>query len=86
MSEVTVHPVPAEWKARAYIDNDKYLAMYKRSVDDPEGFWREHGEPHRLDQALHQGQERLLQGARRLDQMVRGRQPQHRRQLPRPAS
>ena len=41
MSEVTVHPVPAEWKARAYIDNDKYLAMYKRSVDDPEGFWRE---------------------------------------------
>ncbi len=42
MSEVTVHPVPAEWKSRAYIDNDKYLAMYKRSVDDPEGFWREH--------------------------------------------
>ncbi len=42
MSEVTVHPVPAEWKTRAYIDNDKYLAMYKRSVDDPEGFWREH--------------------------------------------
>ncbi len=41
MSEVTVHPVPAEWKTRAYIDNDKYLAMYKRSVDDPEGFWRE---------------------------------------------
>ena len=42
MSEVTVHPVPAEWKSRAYIDNDKYLEMYKRSVDDPEGFWREH--------------------------------------------
>ena len=41
MSEVKVHPVPAEWKTRAYIDNDKYLAMYKRSVDDPEGFWRE---------------------------------------------
>ena len=44
MSEVTVHPVPAEWKTRAYIDNDKYLAMYKRSVEDPEGFWREHAE------------------------------------------
>ncbi len=44
MSEVTVHPVPAEWKQRAYIDNDKYLEMYKRSVDDPEGFWREHGQ------------------------------------------
>lgn len=41
MSEITVHPVPAEWKSRAYIDNDKYLAMYQRSVDDPEGFWRE---------------------------------------------
>ena len=25
MSEVTVHPVPAEWKKRAYIDNKKYL-------------------------------------------------------------
>ena len=41
MSEVTVHPVPAEWKERAYVDNDTYLALYKRSVDDPEGFWRE---------------------------------------------
>ncbi len=41
MSEVRVYPVPAEWKSRAYVDNDKYLAMYKRSVDDPEGFWRE---------------------------------------------
>ena len=43
MSDVTVHPVPAEWKKRAYIDNAKYLEMYQRSVDDPEGFWREHG-------------------------------------------
>ncbi len=43
MSEVTVHPVPAEWKSRAYIDKDKYREMYERSVDDPEGFWREHG-------------------------------------------
>jgi acetyl-CoA synthetase len=41
MSEVKVHPVPAEWKKRAYIDNDKYLAMYKRSVEDPDGFWGE---------------------------------------------
>jgi acetyl-CoA synthetase len=44
MSDPTVHPVPAEWKSSAYIDNDRYLAMYKRSVDDPEGFWREHGQ------------------------------------------
>jgi len=39
MSGGKVHPVPAEWKKRAYVDNDKYLAMYKRSVDDPDGFW-----------------------------------------------
>ncbi len=51
MSEVTVHPVPAEWKTRAYIDNDKYLAMYKRSVEDPEGFWREHAQ--RIDWIKH---------------------------------
>jgi len=41
MSEVMVHPVPAEWKKRAYIDADKYIAMYKRSLDDPDGFWAE---------------------------------------------
>ncbi len=41
MSEVKIHPVPAEWKKRAYIDNDKYLAMYKRSVEDPDAFWAE---------------------------------------------
>ncbi|RMF07494.1 MAG: acetate--CoA ligase, partial [Alphaproteobacteria bacterium] len=43
MSDVKVYEVPAEWKARAYVDNEKYLEMYKRSVEDPEGFWGEHG-------------------------------------------
>ena len=33
---------------------------------------------HRLDQALHQGQERLVRSAQRLDQMVRGRRHQRR--------
>jgi acetyl-CoA synthetase len=42
MSE-KVYNVPAEWAARAYLDNEKYLAMYKRSVEDPNGFWGEHG-------------------------------------------
>jgi acetyl-CoA synthetase len=42
MSE-KVYNVPAEWAARAYLDNEKYLAMYKRSVEDPNGFWGEIG-------------------------------------------
>ncbi|MCC0007208.1 MAG: acetate--CoA ligase [Hyphomicrobiaceae bacterium] len=42
-----VYPVPAEWKQRAWVDNDKYLEMYQRSVDDPVGFWGDMGK--RLD-------------------------------------
>mgnify|MGYP000875000928 FL=1 len=42
-----VYPVPAQWKTRAWVDNDKYLAMYERSVKDPVGFWGEMGQ--RLD-------------------------------------
>ena len=38
-----VYSVPAEWASRAFIDNEKYLAMYKRSVEDPNGFWGEVG-------------------------------------------
>ena len=38
-----VYNVPAEWSSRAFISNDKYLAMYKRSVEDPNGFWGETG-------------------------------------------
>ena len=40
MSEAEVYPVPAEVAAHAWINNDQYLEMYKRSVDDPEGFGR----------------------------------------------
>ena len=40
MSE-KVYPVPAEWAKRAYVDDAKYEAMYKRSVEDPDGFWAE---------------------------------------------
>jgi acetyl-CoA synthetase len=40
MSDKT-YPVPPEWKKRAYVDNARYLADYKRSFDDPNGFWRE---------------------------------------------
>jgi acetyl-CoA synthetase len=43
MSDEKVYNVPAEWAARAYLDNEKYLAMYRRSVEDPNGFWGEAG-------------------------------------------
>ena len=43
MSHAIVHPVPEEWKQRAWIDNERYLAEYQRSIADPESFWSEHG-------------------------------------------
>jgi acetyl-CoA synthetase len=42
-----IYAVPPEWSARAYVDDAKYKEMYKRSIDDPAGFWGEHGK--RLD-------------------------------------
>ena len=42
MSE-KVYPVPPEWTSRAWIDETKYQEMYKRSIDDPDGFWGEIG-------------------------------------------
>ena len=38
-----VIPVSGEWAKRAYVDDAKYQEMYTRSVDDPAGFWGEHG-------------------------------------------
>jgi len=34
-----VYPVTAEAAAQAHLNNDQYLEMYQRSVEDPEGFW-----------------------------------------------
>ncbi len=36
-----IYPVPAEVKERALIDEARYEAMYKRSIEDNEGFWAE---------------------------------------------
>ncbi|MEQ8692578.1 MAG: AMP-binding protein, partial [Pseudomonadales bacterium] len=36
-----VYPVPAELAEHSYINNEQYLAMYERSVSDPEAFWAE---------------------------------------------
>ena len=43
----TVHPVPAEWAKRAYVDANAYAEKYRRSIEEPEAFWRE--ESARLD-------------------------------------
>ncbi len=40
MSEL-VFPVPAAIAASAYADDAKYQAMYRQSVEDPNGFWGE---------------------------------------------
>ncbi len=37
----TIHPVPAEWAERAFINAEKYEEMYRRSIEEPEPFWRE---------------------------------------------
>jgi len=38
MSKIDIHPVPANFKD-AYITAERYQAMYKRSIEDPDGFW-----------------------------------------------
>ena len=43
----TVYPVPEEWAATALIDAAAYQEKYRRSVEDPDGFWRE--EARRID-------------------------------------
>ena len=38
-----VYDVPAEWAKRAWVDEAKFKEMYDRSLNDPLGFWGEHG-------------------------------------------
>ena len=38
-----LHPVPAEFAARAHVDAAGYAAMYAASVEDPAAFWRREG-------------------------------------------
>ena len=42
MSE-KIYAVPPEWATRAFVDDARYKEMYKRSIDDPAGFWGEIG-------------------------------------------
>ena len=41
MSEVKVYPVPESILADTNLTNEQYLAMYRRSMEDPDGFWAE---------------------------------------------
>ncbi len=42
-----IYPVPDEWAANALIDASRYDEIYRRSIDDSDGFWRE--EARRID-------------------------------------
>lgn len=44
MSEQHVYPVPAAVADSAHLNKEQYEAEYKRSVEDPEGFWSEKAE------------------------------------------
>ncbi|MGF1641793.1 MAG: acetate--CoA ligase [Rhodospirillales bacterium] len=43
MSDEQIHPVPEAVAKNAWCDNEQYLAMYKRSIEDSAGFWAEQG-------------------------------------------
>ena len=85
MSHAEVFPVPEAIARASHCDNAKYLAMYQRSIEDPDGFWARAGEAPRLDQVADQDQERRFQ-RRCADPLVRGRRAQRQRQLHRPPS
>ena len=44
MSDVKTYPVPADFAAQANVSAEQYQEMYKRSVDDPAGFWGDQAE------------------------------------------
>jgi len=43
MSEHLTFPVPEDWANSSWCDNDRYLELYQKSIDDPDAFWGEHG-------------------------------------------
>ena len=43
MSETRLFPVPAGLERPTHCDEARYRAWYARSIEDPEGFWGEHG-------------------------------------------
>ncbi|KQU53182.1 acetyl-coenzyme A synthetase [Sphingomonas sp. Leaf339] len=47
MTDPELYPVPAEWQAKARIDDDGYRGLYAASLADRDGFWLEQAQ--RLD-------------------------------------
>lgn len=43
MTDSAVYPVSEAFQKKAFIDNDTYLALYQRSVEDNEAFWGDMG-------------------------------------------
>ena len=41
MSEEKIYPVPQALAKTAWADRDRYEALYKASIEDPEAFWRD---------------------------------------------
>ena len=41
MSTDVTYPVPEGWAEKTWCDEAKYSEMYRRSIDDPDGFWGE---------------------------------------------
>ncbi|SFL39108.1 acetyl-CoA synthetase, partial [Shimia haliotis] len=39
----TTYPPSADMTANAHITAARYASMYAASINDPEGFWAEHG-------------------------------------------
>ena len=39
MSDDKVYPVPVQPRRKPLLDQDQYYALYRQSIEDPEGFW-----------------------------------------------
>ena len=44
MSDTLIHPVTKQWKDNAWINQDRYQAMYRESIANPEKFWAKQAE------------------------------------------
>ena len=60
MSEDKVYDVPADWRKRAYVERRQIPGNVCALDQGPERILGRAGQAHRLDQAVHQGQEHLL--------------------------
>ena len=41
MSNTTTYPVPADYAAKAHLNEEQYKTMYQASINDPDVFWAE---------------------------------------------